>query len=123
MNGRRSQRVAETIRSYLTDALRRDLSDVVLTNLVVTGIEVNDDLAVAHVSVRLLVGDEDPQKRSDVTRRLHRASTRLRRGLAPKLRLRRVPELRFTYDTGLDAERRVEEILREIEQEPKADSD
>ena len=45
---------------------------------------------------------------------------RLRRSLAPKLRMKRVPELRFTYDTGLDHSRRVDEILREIAAENAA---
>ncbi len=119
MSGRRSERVAEAIRAYVTQALIRDLGDPVLSGIVVTTIEVSDDLSIAHVKVRLLVGDDDTKQRREAMRRLHRASTRLRRGLAPSLNLRRVPELRFDYDVGLDASRRVEELLREIDREPK----
>lgn len=121
MNGRRAQRVAETIRAYVTEALLRDLGDALLARFVITEVDVNDDLAVAHVSVRLLIGDEDPKLRHDALRRLHRASARLRRGLAPRLKLRRLPELRFKYDAGLDATRRVEAILQEIAVEPKGE--
>jgi ribosome-binding factor A len=43
------------------------------------------------------------------------AAGRLRSAGAPALRLKRVPELRFAYDEGLDAARRVEELLREVD--------
>lgn len=118
MSGLRSERVAETIRAYLTRALREDLNDPRLNLLVVTSIEVNADLAVAHVSVRLLSDDGNAKARSDVMRCLARAVTRLRRGLAPKLKLRKTPELRFRYDDAHDHVARIEAVLREIASEP-----
>ncbi|HWZ92832.1 MAG TPA: ribosome-binding factor A, partial [Polyangiaceae bacterium] len=67
--------------------------------------------------VRLLVGDEDPKNRSKALKSLARGAGRLRRLIAPRLELRRSPELRFHYDTGHDAARRVEEILHEIKRD------
>jgi len=62
-------------------------------------------------------------KGSDVERRqcvkqLQLLAGRLRRSLAPVLGLRRIPELRFEFDEGLDAQQRVEEILQEIGSQP-----
>jgi ribosome-binding factor A len=85
--------------------------------LVVTDVAIADDLGVARVLVRLLVGDEDERERRAVLRVLARVASRLRRSLAPKLGLKRVPELKFAYDTGLDHSRRVDELLREIAEE------
>lgn len=118
-DGRRSRRVAEIIRGYVSEALTRELDDPLLAALVLTHVEVPDDLSVARIRVRLLVGDDDEAARRNALRNLHRAATRIRRGLAPKLKLRRVPELKFDYDTGHDAEKRVDELLREIEADPK----
>ena len=87
------------------------------TTLVVTGVEMPDDLGFAKISVRLLTVDEQPETRKAALRALERVANRLRRGLGPRLRLRRVPELRFEYDTGPDAARRIEELLKEIERE------
>jgi ribosome-binding factor A len=120
-DGRRGRRVAELLRSRLSEALRREIDDPELGELVLTSVEVTDDLSVARIGVRLLVGDEDEKKRRRVLKHLHRAGGRLRRAVAPRLELRRAPELHFAYDSGHDAARRVEELLREIEREPKAD--
>jgi ribosome-binding factor A len=64
-----------------------------------------------------LVGDEDEKSRKAALKSLARGAGRLRRLVAPRLELRRSPELRFHYDTGHDASRRVEEILHEIKRD------
>lgn len=115
--GRRPERVAEAIRSELAALLRRELGDPRLTTLVVTQVDVAPDLSNARVGVRLLAGDDDERERRAALRSLARAGKRIRRALAPRLGLRRFPELVFTYDTGHDATRRVEELLAEIEDE------
>ncbi len=114
--GRRSKRVAERIRATLAVQLTRDLADPSLAGLVITDVSVPDDLAVARVSVRLLVGDS-PSARRRVVDHLQRACGRLRRAIGPELGLRRMPELRFLYDDGIDATKHVESILAEIKRE------
>lgn len=128
MEGMRGRRVAETIKHHLTSSLTREVQDRRLAQLVITAVDVPDDLGVARVFVRLLVGDEDQAARRATLAALGRVSARLRRSLAPRLRLKRVPELKFVYDTGLDHARRVDELLREIadeaetrKQEPEAE--
>jgi len=116
-DGRRGKRVAELIRAYLAELMRREVDDPRLAALVITTVDVTDDLMSARIGVRLLVGDEDPKIRAKALKSLARGSSRLRRLIAPRLELRRSPELRFHYDTGHDAARRVEEILHEIKRD------
>lgn len=116
-DGRRGKRVAELIRAHLADLMRREVDDPRLAAVVVTTVDVTDDLMSARIGVRLLVGDEDPKRRAGVLKALGSGAGRLRRLIAPKLELRRAPELRFNYDAGHDASRRVEELLHEIERE------
>ncbi|HEX3776075.1 MAG TPA: 30S ribosome-binding factor RbfA [Polyangiaceae bacterium] len=118
-DGRRGKRVAELIRMHLADLLRREIDDPRLAALVITTVEVTDDLMSARVGVRLLIGDDEPKNRKSALQSLGRGASRLRRLIAPRLELRRAPELRFHYDTGHDAARRVEEILQEIKREPR----
>ena len=118
-DGRRGKRVAELVRAYLAELMRREVDDPRLAAVVLTTVDVTDDLMSARIGVRLLVGDEDPKLRALVLKSLHRGAGRLRRLLAPKLELRRSPELRFHYDDGHDASRRVEELLHEIKGAPK----
>jgi ribosome-binding factor A len=116
-DGRRGKRVAELIRAHLAELMRREVDDPRLAALVITTVEVTDDLMSARIGVRLLVGDEDEKSRKAALKSLARGAGRLRRLVAPRLELRRSPELRFHYDTGHDASRRVEEILHEIKRD------
>jgi len=120
-DGRRSRRVAEGLRIKLAEALRREVSDPRLGSLILSEVSVLDDLSAANIKVRLLSADSTEQQRREVMRQLSRAAPRLRRAVAAGLRLRRVPELRFSFDTGPDATARVEELLAEIAREPKGE--
>jgi ribosome-binding factor A len=113
---RRARRVSELLRARLTEFLSREVGDARLGRVVVTGVEMGDDLGLARVGVRLL-GDDSPEQRKAALRTLAKASPRLRRAVGGGLGLRRVPELRFSFDEGPDAAGRVEELLREIENE------
>jgi ribosome-binding factor A len=115
-DGRRSKRVAELVRGHFVDVLRRELDDPALAAVVVTNVEVTADLSIASIHVRLLAGD-DEQARKRLLTRLKRAQSLLRRAMAPRLALRKAPELRFFYDTGHDAQARVAELLGEIERD------
>lgn len=116
-DGRRPRRVAEGIRALLSTLISREFSDPNLEGLVVTKVEVPPDLTVAYVGVRLLVGEATPSKRARAVRAAQRAAGRLRKMLGAALQLKRVPELRFNYDTAPDDRARVEELLAEIDRE------
>jgi ribosome-binding factor A len=88
--------------------------------VVVTGVEITDDLMIAKIGVRLLVADDDERQRKSIIERLRRAAPRLRRVITPRLELKRAPELRFHYDVGPDAQQRVSELLREVDAERTA---
>ena len=119
-DGRRGKRVAELLRAYLAELMRREVDDPRLAAVVITTVEVTDDLMSARIGVRLLIGDEDPKIRAVVLKSLAKGAGRLRRLIAPRLELRRSPELRFHYDAGHDASRRVEELLHEIKAQGEA---
>jgi ribosome-binding factor A len=118
---RRTSRVAGLIQARLGEIFSQELGDPELLAAVITNVEISRDLSIAHVRVRRLGVGEPPGGREAFLRRLRRAATRLRRALGPRLGLRRVPELRFAYDTGPDRQARVDELLAEISREKKAD--
>jgi len=119
-DGRRTKRVAELIQRHFSEALRREVDDPRFAAVVVTGVEVSDDLLIAQIGVRLLVADDDERQRRDIVERLRRAASRLRRAITPRLELKRAPQLRFHYDLGPDAHRRVSDLLREVEADRQA---
>ena len=113
----RPLRVAEDIKASLGRAFVADLADARLQQLVITRVEVPADLSVAWVYVRSMQEAMGDLARDALLRALKRVAPRLRRELAVRIHLRRVPELRFEYDRGIDASGRVEALLEEIERE------
>lgn len=112
--------MADLLRAELTRVFERKLSNPEFAGLVVTEVRMSDDLGVAWIAVRRLADDPDSARRRALLEALGRASAKLRRLVGPKLRLRRVPELRFGYDLGHDAMRRVQQLLDEIALESSA---
>ncbi|WP_438014585.1 30S ribosome-binding factor RbfA [Sorangium sp. So ce315] len=110
---KRATRVAERLREDLSSLLR-ELRDPRLAGVLVSRVELTDDLQSAKVHVRHEFGAEDAASRRALLKGLEAAAGRLRRDVARTMGLRVVPTLRFFYDEGPDAERRIEELLREI---------
>lgn len=118
----RAKRIAQTIRDHVATYLVSQVGDKRLTHIVLTEVRVSDDLSIAWVGVRLLLGRGTGLERRQCLKQLQLLAGRLRRSLAPALGLRRIPELRFAFDEGFDAQQRVEEILKEISSEPAGKS-
>jgi ribosome-binding factor A len=105
---RRTKRVAEEIREQVARMLGSELKDPRLGFVTVTRVEVTPDLQLARVYVSVL-GDEIQRRRSLAAMR--QAAGFIRRKLSQRIRLRHSPELRFEYDSGLDAAARVADLL------------
>src|SRR5262245_86142 len=108
----RRVRVEREVKEHLIAAFG-GLRDPRLSTVTVTRVSLTDDLRLARVYVRLSVDTPDSVERRDLTRALRAASGRLRHALS-ELELRFTPELRFHYDEGEEAARRVDELLAEI---------
>jgi len=59
----------------------------------------------------------DDKARKATARALERATPFLRREIARRIRLRRVPEIRFEFDKNVENQDRIEQILLELERE------
>jgi ribosome-binding factor A len=61
------------------------------------------------------LGDQDAKK--NTARALDRAAGFMRRQIGQRLRLRRAPELHFAFDETVAHQDRVEQLLKEIDEE------
>ena len=111
----RSARVAQRMQEELAAVLPR-LRDPRVAGVVVTRIELSDDLSFARIFVRagLLAEKPDEAGKRTFLKGLTSAMPRVRREVAESLNLQKAPELRFVYDEGAEHANRVEAILREI---------
>ena len=117
MAGNRPDKVGEQIRIELSGLIARDVHDPGIGFITLTRVSVTPDLQIARIYYTSL-GDEKAQK--ETGKALQRASPFLRRQIAQRVRLRRVPELEFFYDKSVAQYDRVEQILQELKAEADA---
>src|SRR5207237_4633635 len=97
--GSRPERIGEEIREELSTLLVREVHDPGVGFVTLTRVKVSPDLQVARVYYTT-IGDEKAKR--ETKRALERATAFLRRLVAASVRLRRVAEIHFQYDSGVD---------------------
>ena len=80
--------------------------------LTLTRVKVTPDLQLARV-LYTVFGDE--KQRKETQKALDRALPYLRRQIASRIRLRRVPDLQFFYDESVAHQDRIEKILLDLQ--------
>ena len=111
--GSRPDRVGEEIRHALATLIGREVHDPGIGFVTLTRVKVSPDLQLARVYYTTM-GDEKAQKAT--AEALARATPFLRRQIGARIRLRRVPELRWEFDKSIAAQDRIEKILMEIKE-------
>jgi ribosome-binding factor A len=111
MENHRTERVSEALREELSELISYELSDPRIGDAIVTEVLVSPDKR--HAQVRLhLASDSKLQKQTLVA--LEGARHYLRRTLAERLNLFRVPELHFEADVELSKNSKVESLFKRI---------
>lgn len=115
--GSRPDRVGEEIRHELATLLAREVHDPGIGFVTLTRVKVSPDLQLARVYYTML-GDE--RSRRETEKALDRATPFLRRQIGARIRLRRVPEIRFEFDRSVENQDRIERILLDLQAERDA---
>ena len=118
--GSRPDRVGDQLRAELAQVLAREVHDPGIGFVTLTRVQVSPDLQLARVFYTSL-GDETGRK--NTARGLERAVPFLRRKIGARLRLKRVPELKFVYDESVAGQDRIEQLLNELHREPDPHDD
>jgi ribosome-binding factor A len=118
--GSRPDRVADQIRGELASLLAREVHDPGIGFVTLTRVHVSPDLQQARVHYTVL-GDE--KSRAASARALERAAPFLRRQIGSRLRLKRVPELLFSYDESIAGQDRIERILNDLHAADRRDDE
>ena len=110
MSGHRPDRVASQLHREVSRLLLREVKDPRVSSLRVTRVEVTPDLSLARIMY--LSPDEDAE---DINPRvLKRVASFMRGRLGRLLRMRSVPELRFTQDKGLEGALQMSALWQEV---------
>ncbi len=110
MSSRRIERFNEQLKREITVLVREEVRDPRIGMATVTAVEVSRDFSVARVYVSIM-GDEAAKGES--LEGLRAAAPFIRTELGRRLRVRRVPELRFELDRSLEYAMKIERLLHE----------
>jgi len=110
----RARKIAERIQEELADILMRNVADPRLAMITITDVDVDRELAYAHIYV---VASGDDERMDDVLAGLEGAQGYLRNQLAARIQLRSFPQLRFRWDASHERGARIEELLDNLQEE------
>ncbi|RBW47094.1 30S ribosome-binding factor RbfA [Psychromonas sp. B3M02] len=105
----RTSRVSQQVQKELARILQQEVKDPRIGMVTISGVDITRDLAYATVFVTFLtIGD---QTNEESLKGLNAASGYIRRLLGKAMRLRIVPEIRFTFDETLTEGLRISELV------------
>lgn len=111
METHRRQRVEEALRGEITEMVALELEDPRLQGVTVTEVHLSPDGKV--VSVRIAIPGDDAAQQTTLAAMEH-AKPFLRREIAQRLDLFRVPDIRFEADLSPAVTARMESLLKRV---------
>ncbi len=114
---KRSTRVGEQMLRDISTLMQTELSDMTQILVTFTHVRVSDDLRYATVYYSVLGQKEDD--RLAIAAYLAKERKRIQHIVGRNLHIRRIPELRFKYDSSIEEGIRIEQLLNEIKSNSK----
>ena len=109
---KRNFRLAGEIKRDLTEIFANEIKDPHIDSMFsVTDVEVSNDLSYARIYVSKLGSQRDREALLDA---LTKANGFIRSALSQRLKIRKVPELRFFLDDSLEYGAKIEKLLSEL---------
>ncbi len=115
----RQRKVADKIQQVVSIIIDREIKDPDKGFVTVTHVKISPDLRIASVYFTVL-GDDVQKEKSSAA--LERAKNFIRGEMAPRLRLRNVPELRFFADDTQEYAQKIDALLKKAKQMDKSNS-
>jgi ribosome-binding factor A len=107
----RAERVASLIQVELARLIQEEIDEVRFYLITVTKVKISADLACAKIYFVSHKEQEEDVKRQ--LKLLNNAAKFLRRQLASRMRMRKIPELRFYYDISIARGSRISKLLND----------
>lgn len=116
----RTERVEALMKERIATIVLERLSDPRLGFVTITGVKLSGDKRLAKVAYTVL---GTAAQRRTTERALKDASAHVQQLLAPSMKMRNLPELRFVYDESIEKEAKMLDLLGELEKERIARGD
>ncbi|MEM7007602.1 MAG: 30S ribosome-binding factor RbfA [Thermodesulfobacteriota bacterium] len=109
---KRSARISDLIIKEVSQMIvKGEIKDPRVSLAFITGAKVSDNLSVANIFFSVL---DDSTDKDEVLKGLESAKGFIKTTLSKRLKMRKIPDLHFMFDTALETGYKVDEVLREI---------
>lgn len=115
----RAERIGDRLREELSELLIFDIQDPRLSQVSITDVRVDRELAFADVYISSLSGSESA---GEVLAGFKHAKGFIRHELANRVELRTFPELRFHWDPTPEHAENIERLLNQLSEEGSSES-
>ncbi len=112
----RANRVAEQMKQDLGKIIDQKLKNPKVGFVTVTDVEVTEGLQEAKIFVSVLGTDEE---RARTMQGLEESKGFLRTEIGKRIRMYKVPELRFEYDHSIEQGNRIEQLIRKLKEDER----
>lgn len=112
---KRADRVGDLILKEISEMiLRGEIKDPRVRSATLTGIKVTDDLSLAWIYFTMMTEEVG---KAETLAGLQSASGFIKRELWRRLKIKRIPELKFEFDAVLEEGYRIDDILKGVKGE------
>lgn len=108
----RTDRISQRIQEELSELFLFEITDPRLSEVYITHVNVDRELAFATISVSALAGAE---VKKEILEGLYHAARYLRKHLANRIQLRSFPQLRFMWDSQPEDADRIDRLINSLD--------
>lgn len=114
MTSNRSDKVADLLKKEISLIITNEIKDTRLQNINITAVKVSDDIGIATVFYTV-IGESIHKEESKIDEIiLEKFSGMVRSNLAKKIKIRRVPKIKFRFDESIEYSENIEKLLKNL---------
>ena len=114
MTSNRSDKVADLLKKEISLIITNEIKDIRLQNINITAVKVSDDISIATVFYTV-IGESIHKEESKIDEKiLEKFSGMVRSNLARKIKIRRVPKIKFRFDESIEYSENIEKLLKNL---------
>jgi len=114
----RPERVAEQIHKEVCHLMMHGIKDPRVSSVTITGVKVTRDLSLARIYFSV---SDEVNERKEAERGLKSVTPYVRRRLGQVMQMRSIPEIRFAYDSSISYGQKIDDLLRQVQNDLKDD--
>ena len=114
MQTKRSDKVSDLLKKEISLIISSQIKDPRLRNINITAVKVSDDIGIATVFYTV-IGESIQKTQSNIDSKiLEKLSGMIRSNLAKKIKIRRIPKIKFRFDESIEYSENIEQLLKNL---------